>query len=66
MKFEKMEHLIALWLLIVGGFVWGSTVFTGAVTGLIASWGMVGSVIYGLVGVSSLFITWELIKGKMQ
>jgi len=49
---------VALVLVIVGGLNWGLAVFNGfnLVTALVGTWPVLETIVYGLVGISALYV----------
>ena len=60
----KSLHMIAMWLLVIGGLLWGYTGLTQ--TDLLASvFGMgLAGIIEILVGLSAVLVGWVMLTGK--
>ena len=58
-------NMVALVLLIIGGLNWGFAVFDyNLVNSLFGSWPAVEDLIYGLVGLSALWVAYDQFMGK--
>ncbi len=56
---------IALVLLIIGGLNWGLVVFDyNLVNSLFGSWPVVENLVYGLIGLSALWVAYDQFAGK--
>lgn len=65
---RKLIDYIAMWLLIIGGLNWGLTLFDINLVSIIANATaqLVGTIIYGAVGISALWVGIRAITGKIM
>ena len=60
---KKVLDWIALVLVIIGGLNWGLAVFDfNLVDALVGAWPIVAKVVYGLVGLSALYLIYFAVK----
>lgn len=64
-KTKKLIYNIAEILLIVGGLNWGLTIFNVNLVSILFGSGIVANVVYGLVGVSALYLAGYKINKAM-
>lgn len=58
-------NMVALVLLVIGGLNWGLAVFDyNLVNSLFGSWPAVEDMVYGLVGLSALWVAYDQFMGK--
>lgn len=63
----KALHMVAFWLVIVGGLNWGLTAFGwNVVNMLLGSMPQVEMIVYVLVGLSAVYMLFDKMKGKMS
>lgn len=65
---RKLVDTLATWLLIIGGLNWGLSLFDINLVSMIANATaqMVGTIIYGAVGISALWVGFRAITGKIM
>lgn len=65
---RKLLDLTATWLLLIGGLNWGLSLFNTNLVSIIANATvqMVGTIIYGAIGISALWVGFRVITGEIM
>lgn len=65
---RQLIDVSAIWLLIVGGFNWGLSLFDINLVEMVADLTLpiVGTIVYGAVGLSALWVGGKAIMGKLM
>ncbi len=65
---RKMIDLLASWLLVVGGLNWGLGLFDINLVQILANYTapVVGTIVYGAVGISALWVGGRALMGKLM